>query len=168
MPFLQLPPSIARFREATMADAPFIQALVRDTVTEYGFTYEPEGRDRDLQDLATFYPAPDNGFWVVEIEEDDEHRPVGSFALARHAEDTAELRRFYLLPDCRGLGLGRRMLEAVCQFAEERGYRRICLETHSNLAEAIQLYLKNGFTPIPCYTGYPPDYSDTALEKQLG
>jgi len=54
----------------------------------------------------------------------------------------------YLLPEARGHGLGGRMLRRAIAFARGRGFRRVELETASELKEAIALYAGAGFQPM--------------------
>jgi len=51
----------------------------------------------------------------------------------------------YLLPEVRGKGLGRFLLEQLERAIAQRNYREIWLETASVLTEAIQLYEKAGY-----------------------
>lgn len=61
---------------------------------------------------------------------------------------TAKLRLFYLVPEARGLGLGRRMMEAWLAFARGAGYRDATLWTHASHGAACALYEKYGFACI--------------------
>ncbi len=53
----------------------------------------------------------------------------------------------YFVPQIRGQGLGRRILERAVGHARKLNYRAIVLETHSALKEAVHLYTKFGFVP---------------------
>jgi GNAT superfamily N-acetyltransferase len=59
-----------------------------------------------------------------------------------------ELRKMYLAPPARGLGLGRRLLDRAIAFARGSGYERVELTTASVLTQAIGMYRRHGFTPI--------------------
>lgn len=73
-------------------------------------------------------------------------RRLGSvFCVTNEAPGTAQLRLFYLRPEARGLGLGRRMLDACVGFAREAGYTRMILWTHESHRAACALYEANGF-----------------------
>lgn len=65
-------------------------------------------------------------------------------AKARKA-DVARIRLLFLEPHARGLGLGRRLVEACVNFAREKGYRRVTLWTHKELSAARAIYAKLGF-----------------------
>jgi ribosomal protein S18 acetylase RimI-like enzyme len=55
----------------------------------------------------------------------------------------------WVSPDARGLGLGRRLLEALEERARSLGYRMIRLETEKSLTEAQQLYRRSGYREVP-------------------
>ena len=66
-----------------------------------------------------------------------------------------EMKRLYVLPDGRGLGLGRALIDAIIVEAERIGYREIRLDTLPTMIEAILLYQEAGFTPTAPYYQTP-------------
>ncbi|MCW3118792.1 MAG: family N-acetyltransferase, partial [Chitinophagaceae bacterium] len=60
-------------------------------------------------------------------------------------EKTCELVKMYLLPEGRGRGLGKIMIEKRLQFANDSGYRQFYLETMPELKQALKVYEKFGF-----------------------
>ncbi len=84
--------------------------------------------------------------WIA--ERDGER--VGSVFLVRDAKQgQARLRLLLVEPSARGSGLGRRLVEAAIAFAREKGYRKLVLWTHANLAAARAIYRKTGFRRLP-------------------
>ena len=59
--------------------------------------------------------------------------------------DTCELVKMYLLPQARGLGLGKIMIEKCIEQAKEKGFSKIYLETMPELKQALSVYAKFGF-----------------------
>lgn len=59
--------------------------------------------------------------------------------------DTCELVKMYLLPDVRGIGLGRKIIAECIQFAKTNGYQNIYIETMPELKQAMKTYEKFGF-----------------------
>ena len=59
---------------------------------------------------------------------------------------TGELVKMYLLPEARGLGLGKLLIENVLLFARNSGYKKIYIETMPELKKAMNVYEKFGFT----------------------
>jgi ribosomal protein S18 acetylase RimI-like enzyme len=63
--------------------------------------------------------------------------------------DAAYIKRMWVSPDARGLGLGRRLLIELEVRARALGYARVRLETEKSLAEAQQLYRSSGYVEVP-------------------
>ncbi|HLP20627.1 MAG TPA: GNAT family N-acetyltransferase, partial [Chitinophagales bacterium] len=70
-----------------------------------------------------------------------------------------ELVKMYLLPDARGKGLGRALLEACFDFARQSGYQKVYLETMPELKAAVRIYEKLGFSLLPAALGNSGHYS---------
>lgn len=132
-------------RPATARDGTEIRALVFGVLDEYGLAGDREGTDRDLEDIDASYTDRGGRFDVIC---DGRSRIVGCVGLYPIREGVVELRKMYLLPEYRGKGQGRRLLEFALEAARELGFRRVELETHSKLVEAVGLYRAYGFTPI--------------------
>jgi GNAT superfamily N-acetyltransferase len=79
-----------------------------------------------------------------------------------------ELAKMAVAPAHQGLGLGRRLGEAVIAFAREAGADSVFLLTNSRLVPAIHLYERLGFrhAPLPAATGY--DRANVYMELALG
>lgn len=75
-------------------------------------------------------------------------RRLGSVFCVSRSATTAQLRLFFLEPEARGLGLGRKMLDACLTFAREKGYRELVLWTHESHAAACRLYERAGFEKL--------------------
>jgi GNAT superfamily N-acetyltransferase len=81
------------------------------------------------------------------------------------ADDTVEIKRMYVRPAARGLGLGRRILAALETAAESMGARRIVLETGAYQPEAQALYERSGYRRIPCFGAYAGDPLSVCYER---
>jgi DNA-binding MarR family transcriptional regulator/ribosomal protein S18 acetylase RimI-like enzyme len=92
-------------------------------------------------------------------------QPVGCGALKLHGRAPAELKRMWVSPDARGLGLGRRLLCSLEQAAAEAGASAIRLETNGSLAEAIALYRAAGYAEVDAFNSEP--YAHHWFEKRL-
>ena len=91
--------------------------------------------------------------------------PVGCGALKLHGEAPAELKRMWVDPSSRGLGVGRRLLETLEALARENGVRVLHLETNRALEEAIELYRGAGFVEVAPFNEEP--YANHWFEKTL-
>ena len=92
-------------------------------------------------------------------------QPVGCGALKFHADAPAELKRMWVAPAVRGLGVGRRLLHELEQQAKAMGARVIRLETNRALSEAIALYRRNGYHEVEAFNNEP--YAHYWFEKPL-
>lgn len=90
---------------------------------------------------------------LVVAHSDDE--PVACGAVMRIDESTGEIKRMWVHPDWRGVGLGQRMLRHLEGQARELGYTRVVLDTNSTLVEAITMYERSGYQPIERYNDNP-------------
>jgi GNAT superfamily N-acetyltransferase len=75
-------------------------------------------------------------------------RNVGSVFLVRQSRSVAKLRLLLVTPDVRGLGLGRRLVNACLRFARAKGYRKVVLWTQSELDAARRIYQRVGFRRV--------------------
>ena len=96
-----------------------------------------------------------------------EGRPVGCIGLRRHDDDTAEIKRMYVVPDARRRGVGQVLLSTVEAQARRLGYRSIILESGERQPEALALYAGHGYTRIPNYGHWKDSPLSVCLEKRL-
>lgn len=93
-------------------------------------------------------------------------RAVGCGALKLLDVSTAEIKRMWVAPEARGLGIARRLLEALEDQARRAGMGRIVLDTNRSLLEAQALYRMAGYREIERYNDN--SYADFWFEKELG
>jgi DNA-binding MarR family transcriptional regulator/ribosomal protein S18 acetylase RimI-like enzyme len=110
--------------------------------------------DRDL--------TPPAGILLVATLHDD---PVGCGALRYHDDAPTEVKRMWVSPTVRGLGLGRRLLAELEARAAAHGTRALRLETNRALTEAIGLYRAAGYREIDAFNDEP--YAHHWFEKTL-
>jgi DNA-binding MarR family transcriptional regulator/GNAT superfamily N-acetyltransferase len=91
--------------------------------------------------------------------------PVGCGGLKFHAGAPAEVKRMWVSPDVRGLGLGRRLLTELEKQAAARGTEVLRLETNRNLTEAIALYRAAGYVEVEAFNDEP--YAHHWFEKRV-
>ena len=127
------------------ATSPAAQQCLERYYAELRGRFE-EGLDPDksvLHSLDEF--APPRGRFLV-IYSDGE--PVACGGFTPLGSDAAYLKRMWVSPAARGLGMGRRLLAALEEKARSSGYRFARLETHQALAEAQHLYRSSGYTEV--------------------
>ena len=92
-------------------------------------------------------------------------RPVGCGALKLHGDAPCEIKRMWVAPEVRGLGIGRRLLAELEALARLGGARVARLETNGSLKEAIQLYRSSGYREVPAFNDEP--YAHHWFQKDL-
>jgi ribosomal protein S18 acetylase RimI-like enzyme len=70
-------------------------------------------------------------------------------------EGCCEMKRLYVSPKARGVGLGSALIDAIIGEAVRIGYGEMRLDTLPTMTEAISLYKKAGFAPIDPYYETP-------------
>jgi len=91
--------------------------------------------------------------------------PVGCGALHTLEPGIGEIKRMWISPRARGLGLGRRLLGELEQVAKKRRLHTIRLDTNGSLTEALQLYRSSGYREIERFNDNP--YAEHWFEKNL-
>ena len=91
--------------------------------------------------------------------------PIGCGGIRTLGRRTAEIKRMWIAPGARGLGIGRRLLQELEQFARRHRFRSIRLDTNESLGEALQLYRSSGYREIARYNDNP--YAHHWFEKVL-
>jgi putative acetyltransferase len=81
--------------------------------------------------------------------------------------DTIEIKRMYTSPESRGLGVAKQILLGLEKWALEEGYSRSKSETGTNQPEAIALYKRLEYLPIPNYPPYVDNKESLCMAKKL-
>lgn len=136
--------------------------VIRAVLSEYGLPWEPEGADQDVLQIEAYYLATGGEFWVIEHQ----NNVVGTAAYypEHRGQKAVEIRKMYLLPIARGLGLGKYLLQQLESAIASRGYQQIWIETASVLATAVKLYERNGYKTA---TGVQTTRCDRVYVKYL-
>src|SRR4051794_7642075 len=90
-------------------------------------------------------------------------RAVACGAVRALAPGVGEIKRMYVVPELRGEGLGRRVLEALETEARKMGFGRLRLDTGERQTAAIALYRSAGYRAIGAYN----DTADLWFERDL-
>jgi putative acetyltransferase len=136
--------------------------VIRSVLAEYGLGWEPAGADRDVLEVEKFYQATGGEFWV--IEQQGFLVGTGAYYPVSRGENAVEIRKMYLLPQVRGQGLGRFLLQQLESAVAARGFTHIWIETASVLKEAVLLYESSGYQPA---TGVETRRCDRVYVKSL-
>jgi GNAT superfamily N-acetyltransferase len=143
-------------------DSPDVQALAEAQQEEMRGRYAGVGDIGPAREAHMFEP-PDGVFLVTRVD----GAAVACGGVCRFDSARAELKRMYVLPESRGAGLGRLLLEALEREARRLGYTGIVLETGDKQPEALGLYVSAGYGPIPCYGVYATRALSRCFEKRF-
>jgi GNAT superfamily N-acetyltransferase len=143
-------------------DSADVQALAEAQQEEMRGRYGGVGDIGPKREAHMFEP-PGGVFLVTRVD----GRAVACGGVCRFDDARAELKRMYVLPEFRGTGLGRQLLEALEAEARRLGYSGMVLETGNRQPEALGLYLSAGYGSIPCYGAYASRALSMCFEKQL-
>ncbi|MBL0889349.1 MAG: MarR family transcriptional regulator [Gemmatimonadaceae bacterium] len=113
----------------------------------------PPSRASLVAPLGTFLVAMSDGL------------PLGCVGVVGDGSSVAEIKRLWVAPAARGLGLGRRLMEEAEEAARTLGIHTLRLDTNEALTEARALYKRSGWVEIPRYNENP--YAHWFFEKTL-
>jgi putative acetyltransferase len=91
---------------------------------------------------------------------------LGMGALRRH-EGVGEVKRMFVKPEARGLGVGGAILARIEDLARQEGLSRVVLETGSNFDAAKRVYERGGFQTCEPVLDYPPSAWTAFYAKSL-
>ena len=135
-----------QIRTIQIQDNPSIAQVIREVSKEFGLAPESGFAVADpiLDDLYQVYAQPNAQYWIIE---DANGRVVGGGGLSPLQGDATvlEIQKMYFLPELRGLGFAKKILEKCFEFAHQQGFQSCYLETTQDLWQAIKLYEKLGF-----------------------
>jgi putative acetyltransferase len=92
---------------------------------------------------------------------------LGMGALRRHATGEGEVKRMFVKPVARGLGVGGAILARIEDLARQEGLSRVVLETGSNFDAAKRVYERSGFATCEAVLDYPPSAWTAFYAKSL-
>ena len=126
-------------------------SLVRDLFVEYAesirIDLEYQGFSAELAGLPGKYAPPSGELLLARVNGE-----IGGCVALRALDSTMlEMKRLYVRPSARGLGLGKGLIEAAIASARQLGYTELRLDTLETMISAQALYRSFGFVEIPAY-----------------
>lgn len=125
-----------------------ICSIIKQVGAEFGAIGEGFGpSDPEVLAMSHHYNAADKSLYLIATLNGE---IVGGCGLApfNGSSDVCELKKLFLLPESRGLGLGKTLSERCIEFAKTQGFMQCYLDTLSSMESAIKLYEKLGFTHL--------------------
>ncbi len=133
------------------ADLEGLRELFREYAAWLQVDYCLKDFEAELAALPGDCVPPAGGLWAARVDGE----VAGCVALKPLGERVAEIKRLWVRPAHRGLGLGRQLAEAALQGAKAGGHRSVVLETLDFMTAAQTLYAEIGFREVP--KGAAPD-----------
>jgi len=143
-----------QLREIKEPDNIAVARVIRAVMTEFGAVGPGTSiLDPEVDDMAKHFSKKGHLFFVL-TDPASKVVGVGGIAPLKNAKETiCELQKMYLLPEARGKGLGKKMLEKSINAAKELGYQTIYLETLASMEKANALYKGFGFEKLETTLG---------------
>lgn len=96
-----------------------------------------------------------------------DNMPIGCGAFKEYDPKKVELKRMFVRPECRGQGIGLKILKELELWASELNFSECILETGKKQPEAIRLYQKAGYAIIKNYGQYENDENSVCMTKAI-
>jgi putative acetyltransferase len=136
---------IPAIRSIQVTDNPLIAAIIRNTLAEFGANKPGTVYfDASTDELYELFQKQGAVYFIATLD-NEVVGGGGIYPTEGLPADTCELVKMYLLPQARGTGLGRTLIEKSLDFAREAGYKQVYLETMPELKQALKVYAKFGF-----------------------
>ncbi|UQI46872.1 GNAT family N-acetyltransferase [Streptomyces sp. HU2014] len=141
----------------TDPDATALRAAQRAEIAErYGTTKSEPGVPPSAADIAAFFVA-----------REDDGTAVGCGGLRDLGAGIGEVKRMYVAPAARGSGAAGRILRAMEEWARERGWTSLRMETGVRQPDAVRFYLRSGYERIPNFGPYEGVRNSMCFERSL-
>lgn len=147
----------------TTRDCETLRLLFLEYADSLGVALDFQGFAEELASLPGKYQPPRGEALIALVDGE----PAGCVAMRPLSEDVVELKRLYVRPEYRGLGLGRRLSRSILIRATEAGYSLARLDTLSHMTAAIALYHSLGFAECGAYYDNPLPGA-LYMERSLG
>ena len=132
-----------------------VRSLFLDYQAGLGIDLCFQGFEEELRTLPGDYAEPSGGLFLAQID----GAPAGCCAFRPLANsdhlNACEMKRLFVRPAFRGLGLGRQLVDAVVTGAQQAGYTTMLLDTLTDMEAARALYQEVGFVETEPYYHNP-------------
>ena len=164
-------PQIDLFSPTSASELEAVRAIFREYAQGLGVDLCFQDFETELATLPGEYTPPRGALLLASVD----GKLAGCCGLrpmdAADYPNAAEMKRLYVRPAFRGLGLGRRLADAVLDAARQTGYSCVLLDTLDDMEAARALYEDLGFEEIPPYYHNPiagAHYLKADVERTTG
>lgn len=141
--------------EIRIAQDPGDFLVAKELILEYiewlSFDLAFQHIDKEIDNLQVMYGEPDGGLLLAFVN----GKAGGVGGIRKYADRECELKRMFVRPENRGLGIGNLLLTECIETAKKLNYDTIKLDTADFMKSAIKLYRGKGFVEIPAYRYNP-------------
>jgi GNAT superfamily N-acetyltransferase len=123
----------------------------RSLIAEYGRMLPAALQPREIDSLPGDYARPRGRLLLARIAGE----PAGCVALRPLGGTEGEMKRLFVRPDYRGMGVGRMLAECAIDEARAIGYSALKLDTLARMTQAREMYAALGFEECPPYNDNP-------------
>ena len=148
------PKSAAEWREA--------RRLVEEYASSLNLDLSFQNFAQELEHFENEYSSPSGAFLLAR----ENGSFVGCVGLRKLSDTVGEIKRLYVEPTARGLGMGQALVRGVVDAGKLLKYSRLVLDTLPSMLAARSLYQSLGFKPVAPYR-YNPVSGTAFLELQL-
>lgn len=135
----------------TATDFANAKKLILEYVDWLGIDLSFQNFDKEMAGLPEMYNHKDGGLFIAYINEE----AVGIAGIRRFNKNDGEIKRMFVQPNSRGLGIGQLLLNHCIDNARKLNYDTIKLDTADFMKSAIKLYTDHGFKEISAYRHNP-------------
>ncbi len=148
-----------KIRKIQPQDNPAVRDIIQQTILEHNAPKEGTAySDAATQSMYLEYQKPRAVYYVVEVD-GKICGGAGIAALANYHENYCELQKMYFLPQVRGKGYGKQLIEKCLRAAQDYKFQKVYLETMDNMYDAQGLYKRMGFELLQQPLGNTGHYS---------
>ncbi|WP_194852082.1 GNAT family N-acetyltransferase [Nonlabens antarcticus] len=148
-----------KIRKITPQDNAAIKDIIQSTILEHNAPKEGTAySDAATQSMYATYQKPRAAYFIVESD-GVIYGGAGVAALDNFDGNICELQKMYFLPEARGKGYGKQLMERCLEVASAFKYSKIYLETMDNMFDAQGLYKRVGFELLTQPLGNTGHYS---------
>ena len=122
--------------------------IIKQVGAEFGAVGEGFGpSDAEVLNMSRFYHDGVNSLYLIALVDG---KLVGGCGIApfNNSKTICELKKLFLLPDGRKLGLGKKLSIQCLEYAKTKGFKECYLDTLSSMQDAVRLYEGLGFTHL--------------------
>ena len=136
---------------STEADFNAAGTLFREYADSLDFALDFQDFESELTRIAITYGPPDGKLMLAVVDE----AVAGCVALRKLSDDVCEMKRLYVRPAYRKMGLGRLLAQEILSTGRHMGYERMLLDAVVSMREATALYESLGLVRIAPYRHNP-------------